>query len=76
MVFELRIRERKEPRKYVKVNSSRLALLTGYHPSHISRVLRRITTPSVKCLEALAQVLDLDIAALRDAIKERRIKTR
>ena len=68
--MEIKITDRikKEPKR--EVNISRLAMVTGYSVSHISRVFRGETAASVVCLETLAKALGYDLTKLRERIKE------
>jgi len=72
--FEITIRDKDDKPVEVIVNVTRLARQTGYSVSHISRVMRRETQPSVECLVALASALGLSIDKLHTMIKEREIR--
>jgi transcriptional regulator with XRE-family HTH domain len=73
MPFQLTISDSKVRKTKMEVNFRRLATNTGYSVSHISRIFARKTTPSLVCLERIAEALGYDITTLRDLIKDRRI---
>ena len=52
------------------LNITRLARITGYSVSHLSRVFTRETNPSVGCLEKLSKALDLEMVILHQLIKK------
>lgn len=56
-----------------KVNLTRLARQTGYSLSHLSRVFKGQTTPSVECLGALSTHLGVSMDELKVAIDEGKI---
>jgi len=73
MDFKIIIQDGKEetPKPdVISVNLSRLAHATGYSISHLSRVFSRETTPSVPCLEAVADELRMSMEELYHKIKE------
>ena len=75
--FELIIRSGKvEGEAPLKVNLSRLGLQTGYSVSHLSRVFRGETAPSVRCLAKLADVMKMDISKLYIIIQGAKNETR
>lgn len=55
-----------------RINVSRLALKTGYSPSHLSRVFRGETSPSLKCLTAVGDAIGLDMSDVDSLIKQRK----
>jgi transcriptional regulator with XRE-family HTH domain len=71
LTFEIRF-EAKD-RRVRRVTVRRLAVLTGYSPSHISRVIRGASRASVRCLTAIGEILNMDISEVQDAIDNRRI---
>ena len=73
MDFTVIISDRK-PRKRVQVSVSRLALETGYHKSHISRIFRGETRPSFRCLTKLASALDVTVDELATTLTENKTK--
>jgi len=75
--FELIIRSGKvEGEASLKVNLSRLGLRTGYSVSHLSRVFRGETNPSVQCLAKVASAMDLNISKLYAIIQGAKNETR
>lgn len=75
-MFTLTIRDHDEadnPR-IQQWNVSRLSITTGYSKSHISRVLRRESNPSVRCLWSLAEALGVSPEYLMNRIKEGKVK--
>jgi len=62
--------------KELRINVSRLALQTGYSPSHISRVISCKTVPSLKCLTTMGEALKVDITDLYDLIWKGAINAR
>ena len=59
--------------KKIGVNLSKLSRTTGYSVSHLSRVIRQETNPSVDCLERMGKALNLNMEFLLKIIKERRL---
>jgi DNA-binding phage protein len=56
--------------KKIRVNLTSLSKKTGYSISHLSRVVRRETSPSVNCLEQMGKALGLNMHLLYKAIKD------
>lgn len=52
----------------VRVNVTRLAHITGYSKSHVSRIFSGKTVPSVTCLSQLANALGVGLDELHQAI--------
>ena len=67
--FKLVISDGKDQSTTIDVNVSRLARITGYNKSHISRVFSQKTNPSVRCLEEVSKALGIGIQDLHNAIK-------
>lgn len=55
--------------KPIVINLARLSELSGYDLSHIRKILKRTRNPSIKCLQALARVLDMDMDSTFKAIE-------
>lgn len=75
MDFSIIISDRK-PKKKIDVKISILANQTGYHKSHISRVFRGKTTPSIDCLKAISTALGITMDELHEAINTKKRKQR
>jgi transcriptional regulator with XRE-family HTH domain len=59
-----------------RINLSKLALKTGFSPSHMSRVFRGETFPSIKCLHELSEAMDIDMGKLYNYFQGVRNETR
>jgi plasmid maintenance system antidote protein VapI len=57
----------------IKVNASELARKTGYHRSHILRVIRGETSGSVKCLSEISKVLGMSVDHIIRMIRKGKI---
>jgi hypothetical protein len=70
--LRLSITDKREVRHRMDVKLTRLAQLTGYSLSHMSRVFSLDTTPSLSCLTSLANAVSMDIAVFWDHVQNRR----
>jgi transcriptional regulator with XRE-family HTH domain len=62
--------------KIIFINLQRIADMTGYSRSHMSRVFSRKTNPSFSCLMAIAEALGLKIDDTAQRIANRKFKVR
>jgi len=69
--FTLTITDRapSKPNALIWVNLSRVAHLTGYSISHLSRVFARQTIPSLKCIKSTSEALGMDVGTFVDKLE-------
>ncbi len=60
-------------KKRIGIHLTQLANTIGYSPSHLSRVINRLSNPSVHCLEAMGKELGVNMELLWKMIKEGRV---
>lgn len=74
LTIDTRPRKRWNPRTVVDLTD--LAAITEYSKSHLSRVFAQKTNPSVPCLTALANALDLSLDDTVQKIQGRKFNVR
>ena len=62
--------EGERSRKKIGINLSKISRATGYSVSHLSRVFRGKTNPSLNCLKIIGEALNVNMHLLYRTIRE------